>query len=269
MRSSSGVRTLLAIAAIVFCVGPLFVQGLVAIDPESDVGSKFPEHPTLEPFVTVLRDPNFLRALWNSFVVATLTTVASVVLGGMAAFALAKLRIPGRGLILAATLAVSMLPPVATVSPIFLALKALGLRDLAPGLVLPYTSFALPLALWLLSAFFAELPDELFQAARMDGCTPLQTLRHVYMPLAGPGVASTALLVFVYAWNEFLFALTFTSSPDQRTVPVAISLFTTGQKEPFAEVAAASILITLPLVVMTLIFQRRIVAGLTAGAVKA
>lgn len=265
----SWVRSLLALAAVVFCVGPLVIQALVSVDPESDLGSRFPDRPTVEAYLTVLADPNFLRALWNSLLVATLTTVASVGLGGMAAFALAKLRIPGRAPILAATLAVSMLPPVATVSPIFLALRAMGLRDLAPGLVLPYTSFALPLALWLLTAFFAELPDELFQAARMDGCSPLQTLRHVFIPLAGPGVVSTGLLVFVFAWNEFLFALTLTSSPSQRTVPVAISLFTTGQKEPFAEVAAASVLVTLPLILLTLAFQRRIVAGLTAGAVKA
>lgn len=262
-------KALLVVAAILFCVGPFAVQFLTSVDPDAELGSRFPTPPTLSAYATVLSNPTFLRSLWNSFLVATVTTVLSVLLGGMAAFSLAKLNVPGKRWVLAATLAVSMLPPVATVSPIFLALRALGLRDFAPGLILPYTGFALPLALWLLTAFFEELPDELFQAARMDGCSPVQTLRHVYLPLAGPGLASTALLVFVFAWNEFLFALTLTSSPEQRTVPVAVSLFASTQKEPFAELAAASVLVTLPLIVLTLVFQKRIVAGLTAGAVKA
>lgn len=262
-------RALLSVAAVLFCTGPLLVQLLASVDPDAELGSRWPSPPTFEAWAAVLSRTEFLRSMWNSFLVALSTTVLSVLLGGMAAFALAKLKVPFRRLWLLSALAVSMLPPVATVSPIFLALRALGLRDFAPGLILPYTGFTLPLALWLLTAFFAELPDELFQAARLDGCTPFQTLRHVYLPLAGPGVASTALLVFVFSWNEFLFALTLTSSPEERTVPVAISLFATSQAEPFAELAAASVLVTLPLILLTLIFQRRIVAGLTAGAVKA
>ena len=161
-----------------------------------------------------------------------------------------------------------MFPPIATVSPLYLILRACGLRDTPLGLVLPYTTFALPLALWVLTGFFREIPDELYRAARVDGCTPFQAFRKVMLPLAAPGLATTAILVFIFSWNEFLYALTFTSSPEHRTVPVAISLFAGEHKEPWGEIAAASVIATLPLVILTLVFQRRIVAGLTQGAVK-
>jgi multiple sugar transport system permease protein len=161
-----------------------------------------------------------------------------------------------------------MFPPIATVSPLYLILRATGLRDTLVGLVPPYATFALPLTLWILTSFFRQLPDELYRAARVDGCTPLGAFWRVLLPLAAPGLATTAILVFIFAWNEFLYALTFLSSPEKRTVPVAISLFASEHKEPWGEIAAASVIATMPLVVMTVLFQRRIVSGLTAGAVK-
>jgi multiple sugar transport system permease protein len=161
-----------------------------------------------------------------------------------------------------------MFPPIATVSPLFLIIRALGLRDELAGLVLPYTTFALPMTLWILTGFFRDLPDDLYRAALLDGCSPFQAFRRVLLPLAAPGIAATAILVFIFAYNEFLYALTFTSSPEKRTVPVAISLFAAEHKEPWGEIAAASVIATLPLVVVTLLFQRKIVAGLTAGGVK-
>lgn len=161
-----------------------------------------------------------------------------------------------------------MFPPIATVSPQYLLLRALGLRDTLAGLVLPYTTFALPLTLWILTSFMKEIPDDLFRAARIDGCTPFQAFRRVLLPLAAPGLATTAILVFIFSWNEFLYALTLLSSPEKRTIPVAITLFAGEHRDPWGEIAAASIIATLPLVALTLLFQRRIVSGLTAGAVK-
>ena len=256
-------------AALAFCLFPFAWQILTSFRPEGVPALPgAPEGASLGAYAAVLSRPDFLRAVLNSFAVAALTTALNLALGAPGAFALAKLPVPGRGLVLAAALAVSMLPPVSTVGPLFLALKAIGLRDSALGLVLPYTTFSLPLTLWILTAFFRELPDELLQAARVDGCGPLQALRHVFLPLAAPGLATTGLLVFIFSWNELLYALTFTSSPDQRTIPVAIALFAAGYREPYAEIAAATVLVTLPLIALTLAFQRRIIAGLTAGALK-
>lgn len=255
-------------AAVTFCIGPFAWQALASFTPEQEVGTRlFPSSFTLDAWREVLHG-TFARVLLNSFLVASSTTLLCITLGAGAAFALAKLPLPGRGLILACALGASMFPPIATVSPLFLVIRALGLRDELAGLVLPYVSFALPLSLWILSSFFADMPDDLYRAARVDGCTPLQAFLRVLLPLAAPGIATTALLVFIFAWNEFLYALTFISSPEKRTVPVAIALFAGEHTEPWTRIAAASVIATLPLVVLTLIFQRRLVAGLAAGAVK-
>jgi multiple sugar transport system permease protein len=161
-----------------------------------------------------------------------------------------------------------MFPPIATVSPLFLIVRALGLRDRLLGLILPYTALALPLAIWNLSAFFRDVPDELYRAARVDGCSPLGALVRVVLPLAAPGIATTAILVFIFSWNEFLYAITFTATDRARTVPVAIALFPGLHEVPWAELAAASTVVAAPLVLFILLVQRRILAGLTAGAVK-
>jgi multiple sugar transport system permease protein len=199
---------------------------------------------------------------------ATATTLVCLGIGSTAAFALAKLEFRGRSLLLAGSLAISMFPPIATVSPQYLLLRALGLRDSLGGLVLPYTTFALPLTLWILTSFLRDIPDDLYRAARIDGCGPFQAFRRVLLPLAAPGLATTAILIFIFSWNEFLYALTLLSTPAKRTVPVAITLFASEHSDPWAEIAAASIVATFPLILLTIVFQRRIAAGLTAGGVK-
>ena len=260
---------LFALAALTFCVGPFLWQALASVRPEGELTRLgLPEHLSLAAYAQLFEGRPFARVMLNSFVVALGTTALCLLVGGPAAFALARLPVPGKGVLLGAALAASMFPPIATVGPLYLLLRALGLRDTLAGLVLPYGTFALPLTLWVLTSHLRQLPDDLYRAARIDGCTPLGALVRVLVPLAAPGFASTALLVFIFSWNEFLYALTFTSAAEHRTVPVAIALFASGHAEPWAQIAAASVIVTLPLVALTLLFQRRLVEGLTAGAVK-
>jgi multiple sugar transport system permease protein len=255
--------------AVAFCLGPFAWQILASVRPESELTKLgLPSAFSLASYAGAFEGRPFARVLVNSFAVASATTVVSLALGAPAAFALAKLPFRGRNLLLGVALAISMFPPIATVSPLYLVIRALGLRDELAGLVLPYTTFALPMTLWILTGFFRDLPDQLYEAARIDGCTPWQAFQKVLLPMVGPGIATAAILVFIFAYNEFLYALTFISSPEKRTIPVAISLFTSEHKEPWGEIAAASVIAVLPLVVVALVFQRKIVAGLTAGAVK-
>ncbi len=252
---------------LVFFLAPFAWQVLTSLWPEAELGRPLPSSLTLAAYRLVLHGP-FSRAVVNSFVVAAATTALCLALAAPAAFAIAKLRFRGRRLLLGGALAISMFPPIATVSPLYLGLKAVGLRDSLAGLVPLYATFALPLSLWILTSFFEALPDELYRAARVDGCTPFGAFRRVLLPLAWPALATCTLLIFIASWNELLYALTFLSSPQRRTIPVAIALFGGEHREPWAEIAAASVLSTAPLVALTLFFQRRIVAGLTAGAVK-
>lgn len=257
------------IAAITFTAGPFLWQLLTSLRPEAELTSLgLPRALSLASYAGAFQGRPLARVILNSLLVAGTTTLACLALGALAAFALAKLDFPGKRLFLGLALAISMFPPIATVSPLYLVIRALGLRDHLAGLVLPYTTFALPLTLWVLTAYFRDIPDELYRAARVDGCTPFQAFRRVLLPLAAPGLGTTAILVFIFAYNELLYALTFTSSPASRTIPVAITLFAGEHLEPWGEIAAASTVTTLPLVIVTLLFQRRIVAGLTAGAVK-
>ncbi len=258
-----------AAAVLTFCLGPFVWQILTSLRPEGELHRlSLPSELTLAHYEAVFTGRPFAGVLLNSALVAGATTVLALAIASLAAFAIARLQFRGRELVLVFALAVSMFPPIATVSPLYVALRALGLRDTLAGLVLPYTTFSLPLALWLLTTFFREIPEELYRAARVDGCSAFQAFRRVLLPLAAPGMATTAILVFIFAWNEFLYALTFISSPAKRTVPVAIALFAGEHQEPWGEIAAASVVATLPLIVATVLFQRRIVAGLTAGAVK-
>jgi ABC-type glycerol-3-phosphate transport system permease component len=212
------------------------------------------------------------RAFWlpirNSLVVAGSTTLFCVTIGSLCAYALARLRFRGKALLLGVILAVSMFPQIAVVSPLFLLLRSVRLIDTYPGLVLPYLTFAMPLAVWLLVGYFRQLPAELEEAAMVDGASRLRAFREVIVPLALPGLAATAILTFVYSWNEFLFALSFTLGPERQTVPVAIALFRGQYQVPWGQVLAAAIVATAPVAVLVLAFQRRIVQGLTAGAVK-
>jgi multiple sugar transport system permease protein len=265
-------RALLALAvclAVAFCTGPFLWQVLTSLRPESELTSiGLPSALSLESYRRAFAAQGLGRALWNSFLVAGSTTALCLFVGAAAAFALAKLEIAGKRLLLGGSLLASMFPSVATVSSLYLVIRALGLRDHLGGLVLPYTTFALPMTLWIMTGFFRGVPDEIFRAAIMDGCTPLQAFHKVMLPLVAPGLGTTAILVFISAWNELLFALTFTSSPEARTVPVAISMFAGEHKEPWGEIAAASVVAMLPVIAAALLFQRWIVRGLTAGAVK-
>ncbi len=212
----------------------------------------------------------FGRHLANSIMVATLTVAFAIALGLTASYALGRIRFKGKGLLLVTILGVSMFPQVAVLSGMFELIQALGLFNKAIGLVVPYTIFTLPFTVWILTTFMRELPNELEEAAIMDGCGPLRIIFSVFMPLLWPALVSTGLLAFIGAWNEFLFALTFVVEDNQRTVPVGISLIAgaTAFEIPWGSIMAASVIVTLPLLGLVLVFQKKIVSGLTAGAVK-
>jgi ABC-type glycerol-3-phosphate transport system permease component len=233
------------------------------------------EEPSLVPRTLVLDHYRALftqREFWipirNSLVVAGSTTAFCVALGGLCAYALARLRFRGKAPLLGLILAVSVFPQISIVSPLYLLLRSLHLINTFPGLILPYLTFAMPLTVWLLVGFFRQLPGELEEAAMVDGAGRLRALWEIILPLALPGLATTAILTFVYSWNEFLFALSFTLGPERQTVPVAIALFRGQYQVPWGQILAAAVVATAPVAVLVLAFQRRIVQGLTAGAVK-
>ena len=233
-------------------------------------GDYLPVAPTGNSYAAIFSNPDFLRALANSIGICLIATLIAIVFGTMAAYAIARLDFPGKGAIVAMSLLISMFPQIALVTPLFKIETAIGLFDTWPGLIIPYVTFALPLAIYTLSAFFREIPWDLEKAAKMDGATPYQAFRQVITPLAMPGVFTTAILVFISCWNDFLFALSLTSTSNARTVPAAMSYFqgATTFEKPTGPIAAAAVVITIPIVIFVLLFQRRIVAGLTSGAVK-
>ena len=217
-----------------------------------------------------IADSPFIKPLINSIVIALITTVIAITLAAFTAYAIARLEFPGKRVILAGALAIAMFPPISTVGPLFDMWRALGLYDTYLGLIIPYLTFSLPLAIYVLVAFFREIPWELEQAAQVDGATPFQAFTKVIVPLAAPGVFTAAILVFIFCWNDFLFAISLTSSDASRTVPAALAFFTgeSSFTQPTGSIAAAAVVVTIPIIVFVLFFQRRIVAGLTAGAVK-
>ncbi|SDG75643.1 carbohydrate ABC transporter membrane protein 2, CUT1 family [Lentzea fradiae] len=233
-------------------------------------GNFIPREWSLENYQNIFSTSEFTRALFNSIGIAVIATAIAVVFGTMAAYAIARLDFPGKNLLVGVSLLIAMFPQVSLVSPLFEIERTLGLFDTWPGLILPYITFALPLAIYTLSAFFREIPWELEKAAKMDGATPGQAFRRVIAPLAAPGVFTTAILVFIFCWNDFLFAISLTSTEQSRTVPVALSFFTGSSQfeDPAGSIAAAAVVITIPIILFVLFFQRRIVAGLTSGAVK-
>jgi multiple sugar transport system permease protein len=218
----------------------------------------------------IFKQSIFTDALVNSLIIAGVATVISVVLASMAAYAIARLDFPGKRIILTSALAIAMFPPISIVGPLYNLWRDLGLYDTKAGLIIPYMTFTLPLAIYTLSAFFRDIPWELEQAAQMDGATPGQAFRKVILPLAAPGVFTTAILVFIFAWNDFVFAISLTSTGNAQTVPAAISQFSGASQftAPIGSIAAAAVIVTIPIIFVVLLFQRRIVAGLTAGAVK-
>ncbi len=230
----------------------------------------WPPHPRWHNYVEVFTQQPFARNLLNSAIVAGGTTLLSLVIGSFAAYALGRFRFMGKRPIYYTILAVSMFPQISILGGMFVLIRLLGIYNTWWGLMLSYMVFTLPFTIWILTSFVREIPGELEEAALVDGAGPLQTLWHVLLPVMAPGLVTAGLLAFIQAWNEFLFALTFTVDNTSRTVPVAIALFSgASQFElPWAQIMAASVVVTLPLLVLVLIFQQRIVAGLTAGAVK-
>ena len=261
-----GLAVLLILGAL-----PLWWALVASVTPEAELfraPSLWPREIVLEHYRALFDERDFWRPIRNSIVVAGATTVLCVTLGTFAAYALARLRFRGRAAILGFILAVTMFPQISIVTPLFLMLRAVRLIDTYPGLILPYTTFAMPLTVWLLVGFFRQLPADLEDAALVDGATRWQSFVKIVLPLAAPGIATTAILTFIYCWNEFLFALSFTLGPERQTVPVAIALFRGQYQVPWGQILAAAVVATIPVALVVLLFQRRIVEGLTAGGVK-
>ncbi len=253
----------------------------LSLKPAAEIseGGFLPKDPTFENYGNPFDDEEgtgvfdaaqFPSALRNSLGIALISTLLAVVLATFAAYAIVRLDFPGKALIMSGALAIAMFPPIAVIGPLFDMWRSIGLFDTWPGLIIPYMTFTLPLAIWTLSAFFREIPWDLDKAARIDGATPFQAFRKVIAPLAAPGMFTSAILVFIFAWNDFLFATSLTSTNQARTVPAAITFFTGSSQFTFptGQIAVASVIVTIPIIVMVLIFQRRIVSGLTSGAVK-
>lgn len=263
----------LAVAAIiVFCLFPFYWLINTSLKTGADLSSAnlLPPSPTLDNYTSIFKDSAFTMALRNSAIVAGCVTIFSLLIGSFAGYALARLHLPFKFLILAILLSISTFPPIAIAAPVFEIWTDIGLYNTYLGLILPSLAFGLPLTVYILASFFRDIPRELEEAALIDGATRFQAFRKIIVPLGAPGVVTAGLLVFIFAWNEFLFAITLTSTPERRTVPAAIAYFTgsTQFEIPLGTISAASVVVTIPLIALVLIFQRRIVAGLTAGAVK-
>jgi multiple sugar transport system permease protein len=270
---------------LVWCLLPVvWIISLSFKGPgETGAGSPqfLPSEPTLQNYRDILgigsvtpgqeaTAGDFIDALRNSFFISLIATFLAVIFATLAAYAIARLEFKGKRLVLSLALAIAMFPVVALVGPLFDMWTTFGLFNTWPGLVIPYMSFTLPLAIWTLSAFFREIPWEMEQAAQVDGATSWQAFRKVIVPLAAPGVFTAAILTFFFAWNEFVLAISLTSTTSSRTVPAQMSFFVGPDpfNPPYAQLATASVIVTLPVIVIVLLFQRKIVAGLTSGAVK-
>jgi multiple sugar transport system permease protein len=268
-KVSWGTANFVAIALAIFPV--LWIVSLSFKAPSSITDGNFiPRHWTLQNYKGIFQTSEFTRALITSIGIAIISTVIAVALASMAAYAVARLRFPGKSVLIGMSLLIAMFPAISLVTPLFNIERGLHLFDTWPALIIPYVAFGLPLGIYTLSAFFREIPWELEKAAKMDGATPWQAFTRVIAPLAAPGMFTTAILVFIACWNDFLFAISLTSTNAARTVPAAMSYFTgaTTFEKPTGPIAAAAVVITIPVLLVVLLFQRRIVAGLTSGAVK-
>jgi len=264
----------LIVVIFVYTVFPFYWALRSAITPDSDLFATpvqyFPIHPTLDNFRSVLSDSDFLTALKNSTIVAGSTTLLALGIGSFAAYSLGRLKFRGRGAMLYAMLSMTIFPQIAILGALYTMLNNFNLYNHLGALVFSYMIFTLPFTIWVLTGFFRSLPRDLEESAYVDGASPFETFWRVMLPLVAPGLVTTGLLAFIAAWNEFLYALSFTQTPDEHTVPVAITSFQgkSSFQVPWGEIMAATVVVTVPLIVLVLIFQRRILAGLTAGAVK-
>jgi multiple sugar transport system permease protein len=263
---------LVDLLVLLYALFPVLWILSLSLKPTSSVkdGKLIPSSVTFDNYRGIFRGGIFSSALLNSIGIGVITTVIAVVIGGMAAYAVARLDFPGKRLLIGAALLIAMFPQISLVTPLFNIERAVGLFNTWPGLIIPYITFALPLAIYTLSAFFREIPWDLEKAAKMDGATPGQAFRKVIAPLAAPGIVTAGILVFIFAWNDLLLAISLTATKASITAPVAIANFPGSSQfeEPTGSIAAGAMVITIPIIVFVLIFQRRIVAGLTSGAVK-
>jgi len=255
----------LALIPVLWLVSLSFKTPAAVLDP-----SFWPAAWTWGNYSQILSTSQFIRPLINSIGIGLIATFISVVLASMAAYAVARLRFPGKGVLIGMALLIAMFPQISLVTPLFSIERSLGLFNTWPGLIIPYIAFGLPLGIYVLSAFFREIPWELEKAAKVDGATPFQAFMKVIAPLAAPGMVTCAILVFLFCWNEFLFAISLTSTLTARTAPASIAYFSGSSQftVPTGPIAAAAVVITIPIIVFVVFFQRRIVAGLTSGAVK-
>ena len=262
------------ILLLVWCLLPVVWIIMLSFKPQAETAAGspqfLPKEWTWDNFSSVLQNDDFQRALINSFGISIIATVLSVILATLAAYAIARLQFRGKKLVLSLALAIAMFPVVALIGPLFDMWRTIGLFDTWPGLIIPYMSFTLPLAIWVLTAFFREIPWEMEQAAQVDGATAWQAFRKVIVPLAAPGVFTAAILTFFFAWNDFVFGISLTSTINARPVPAQLAFFVGPDQfnPPVSTLAAASVMVTIPVILLVLLFQRKIVAGLTAGAVK-
>jgi multiple sugar transport system permease protein len=255
----------LALIPVLWIVSLSFKTPAAVLDP-----SFVPSQWTLGNYSGIVHTSTFIRPLINSIGIGLISTLISVVLASMAAYAVARLQFPGKAVLIGMSLLIAMFPLIALVTPMFNIERAIGLFNTWPGLIIPYVAFGLPLGIYTLSAFFREIPWELEKAAKVDGATPFQAFTKVIAPLAAPGMVTTAILVFLFCWNDFIFAISFTSTIASRTAPASLA-FLSGASTftvPTGPIAAAAVVITIPIIIFVLFFQRRIVAGLTSGAVK-
>jgi multiple sugar transport system permease protein len=263
----------LAVAAIVlFCLFPFYWMLNISLKTGPDLSSAalVPPNPTLDNYKSIFKNADFTYGLRNSAIVSLTTTFLALIFGSFAAYALARLKVNFKFWLLAIILSVSTFPGISIAAPLFKLWTDIGLYNTLWGLIIPNLTFALPLTIYTLTSFFRQIPKDLEEAALVDGATRFQAFYKVVVPLAAPGMATAAILTFIAAWNEFLFAITLTSSQAARTVPASIAFFTgsTEFEEPLGTISAASVVISIPLIILVLLFQKRIVAGLTAGAVK-
>jgi len=271
-KRRTAVWAVIGTLVVVYALLPVLWILSLSLKPTSTVkdGKLIPSSVTLANYRGIFRGDFFSSALINSIGIGLITTAISVVLGAMAAYAIARLNFPGKRVLVGAALLITMFPAISLVTPLFNIERWVGLFDTWPGLILPYITFALPLAIYTLSAFFGEVPWDLEKAAKIDGATPGQAFRKVIVPLAAPGLVTAAILVFIFAWNDLLLALSLTATKAAITAPVAIVNYSGSSQfeEPTGSIAAGAVVITIPIIMFVLIFQRRIVAGLTSGAVK-
>jgi multiple sugar transport system permease protein len=255
----------LALIPVLWMVSLSFKTPAAILDP-----TFIPTGWTWSNYTEILSTGQFVRPLANSIGIGLIATFIAVVLASMAAYAVARLNFPGKAVLIGMALLIAMFPAISLVTPLFTILRAIGLYNTWPGLIIPYVAFGLPLGIYTLSAFFREIPWELEKAAKVDGATPFQAFVRVIAPLAAPGMVTTSILVFLACWNEFLFAISFTSTISARTAPASLAYFSGSSQftVPTGPIAAAAVVITIPIIIFVLFFQRRIVAGLTSGAVK-